>query len=243
MSDNLAKFLDSVVEAGGYTSTRRLRNYTAYSLGDCTGIDKALDIGGGAGILSLYIASQGASKVVLLEPEADGSTSSITNLFRKLQKKVPNGERVEFRDQTFQEFDPGQDRFDLIVSESAINHLNEPACADLKTNPGSYVTYIGYFKRLYDMMNPGGRLVIADCSRYNFFHLLGVTNPFMPTIECEKHQSPYEWTAMCKEVGFVNPKIQWSSYNVLGLPGRVLMGNALVNYFTLSHFKFTMWKP
>ena len=243
MSDNLDGYLNSVVEAGGYGSKYRLHRHLDYLLGDCSGVEKALDIGGGAGLLSLYIASQGADEVVLLEPEGEGSTSAITDLFRRLQERVPNGERVELRNQIFQEYDPGDDKFDLIVCANAINHLNEPACVDLQTNRESYETYMGYFRRLFDMMTPGGRVVISDCSSRNLFRRLGMTNPLMPTIEWEKHQPPRQWVSMFQEAGFVDPKIQWSSYNALGPLGRVLMGNSVVNYMTLSHFKFTMRRP
>jgi hypothetical protein len=65
----------------------------------------------------------------------------------------------------------------------------------------------------------------------------------MPSIEWHKHQSPYLWTSMLAKVGYAQPRIQWSSYHALGALGRLTMGNAIVNFVTLSHFKFTMYKP
>lgn len=242
MQDDLERFYDSVISVGAYSTVRNLRNHTNYLLGQCKGVKNALDIGGGAGILSFYIASLGAQKVTLLEPEGDGSTSQITNVFQKLRALVPRGDRVHLTSGTFQDFEP-EDKFDLVVCANAINHLDEPACVDLRTNPESYATYIGYFERLYSMVSSGGSIVFSDCSPYNFFQLIGVSNPLMPAIEWEKHQSPHQWTTMLHEVGFVNPQIEWSSFNTLGTLGRVMMNNALVNYFTLSHFKFTMTKP
>ena len=243
MSNNLNGFLNSVVEAGGFRSTRRLHNHVQYMLGDVSGVERALDIGGGSGIMSFYLASQGVGEVVCLEPEADGSTDEITRLFRKLQQAVPFGDHVQLVQQTIQDYDPAGRKFDMIASFNAINHLDEEACIDLQINRESYLRYLALFRKLFEMTKRGGRVIMTDCSRYNFFPLIKAKNPLMPSIEWKKHQSPYMWTSMFREVGFVKPRIQWSSYNSLGRAGRILMGNALVNFFTLSHFKFTMYKP
>ena len=100
MLDRQQQFLDSVVEAGGFT---KLYNYTRYRVGDVSGVENALDIGGGAGILSFYIASEGAKRVVCLEPESAGSTDNVTCLFETLKRSVPFGERVELVPRRLQE--------------------------------------------------------------------------------------------------------------------------------------------
>ena len=243
MSNNLQQFLSAVVEAGGHRSERRLKNHVRFMLGDVSGVERALDIGGGSGAMSFYVASQGADEVICLEPEGHGSTNLITKQFHRLQERVPHGDRVLLVRERIQSYEPGQRRFDLIMSFNAINHLDEEACIDLTDNGASYDRYIALFRKLYEMTTSGGRIVITDCSRYNFFQLIKLKNPMMPTIEWHKHQSPYLWTSMLAEVGFVRPRIQWTSYNVLGAPGRLLMGNVIANYLTLSHFKFTMYKP
>lgn len=243
LSENPQIYYETVVRLQGYSSKRRLRYHTKYIIGDVSSVKTALEIGGGAGVLSFYIASQGATKVVCLEPEAAGSTESITRLFRKIQAHLPFGDRVMLEAKTFQDYDPRGETFDFIVLHNSINHLNEDACIDLKTNKDSYEAYMGYFKNLYDMLESGGRLVVADCSPYNLFQALRLRNPFMPTIEWRKHQSPYQWKKMLEKVGFVRPRIQWTAYNSLGLLGPLIMGNPVASYLTISHFKLTLWKP
>lgn len=242
-SENERIYAEAVVRHGKYTNVRRLMNHVRYILGDVSDVECALDIGGGVGILSFYLASQGANKVICLEPEAAGSTEGVTSEFDMLQRDVPNGDRVVLENTTFQRYDPAETKFDYIVSANSINHLNEPACIDLKSNGESYETYLSYFRRIYDMLESGGRFIATDCSRYNLFGDLGLTNPFARDIEWEKHQSPYQWRDMLMEVGFVEPKIQWTAYNVLGSFGRLVMNNPVVSYLMLSHFRLRVQKP
>ena len=226
-----------------YSNVSRLLHHVHYILGDVHGVERGLDIGGGQGILSFYLATHGANSVVCVEPEGEGSTEGVTGIFGQLRQDLPNGDRVHLAQTTFQEYDPGDSTFDYIVTGNAINHLNEPACIDLKTNKNSYDTYIGYFKRIYDMLSSGGRFVATDCSRYSLYPQLGLKNPFMPAIEWEKHQSPYQWRDMLLEVGFVDADIKWTAFNALGAFGRLIMNNPVVSYLTVSHFRLCVRKP
>ena len=243
MPDLHKQYLESVVNAGGYSSQHNLHHFTKFLFDDLSQVKTALDVGGGFGVLSFYLASQGVEDVICLEPMSDGSDSNAVNAFKNLQAAVPNGDLVEPKESTNQDFDPGERKFDLIVCANAINHVEEEACEDLLTNEKSYQIYIEQFNRLFAMLNIGGRFIATDCTRYNFFPQLGIKNPMVPNIEWEKHQSPYQWTKMLQEVGFVSPKIQWKSPNSLGKIGRPIWGNFIANYFTFGHFKFTVWKP
>lgn len=242
-ANNQAAYAAAMVRHGSYTNSVRLMRHLQYVCGSVDGVRSALDIGGGVGSLSFYLASQGAKRVVCIEPEADGSTEGVTSVFDKLREDIPLSENVELARTTFQGYDPGTEKFDLIVAHNSINHLNEPACEDLKSNSQSYETYIGYFERIFDMLESGGRFVALDCSRYNFFDAIGISNPVMPDIEWDKHQSPYMWREMLERVGFVDSAIQWTSFNALGAVGRLLMNNPVVGYILLSHFRLSVRKP
>ena len=242
-ADNERAYIESVVQHGAYSNRYRLSNHVKYVFGDVRGVGKALDIGGGIGILSFYLASQGVSRIVCIEPEADGSTQGVNSVFDDLKADLPFGGNVHLEKTTFQDYDPGDSKFDLIVAHNSVNHLNEPACVDLKDNRESYETYLSYFGAIYDMLEDGGRFIAIDCSRYCLYASLGVTNPFMPDIEWEKHQSPYMWRKMLLETGFVSPSIEWTAFNSLGGLGRLVMNNPLVSYLTVGHFRLSVSKP
>ena len=242
-SNEIERFLDVAVRRGLYGNRRALRNHTSYIFGGVDRFDRCLDIGGGEGLLSFYLAARGGGEVICLEPEADGATAAITAQFAAVAADMGYSDRVSLRHEFFQDFDPAGRRFDLIVSANAINHLDEDACMALGKDPAARARYQALFVRLYELLEPGGWLILSDCTRHNLFPLLGLTNPLMPTIEWHKHQSPYVWRELGRSAGFAEARIQWSSLNRLGRLGRLLMGNAVVNHLTLSHFRLAMRRP
>jgi len=73
---------------------------------------------------------------------------------------------------------------------SSINHLDELACKDLHRNNKSRVNYMNLVRKLYDITNNNGIVLISDCTRYTIWSLLGLKNPLSPSINYEIHQSP-----------------------------------------------------
>jgi 2-polyprenyl-3-methyl-5-hydroxy-6-metoxy-1,4-benzoquinol methylase len=77
--------------------------------------------------------------MVALEPEAAGSEDGGTSRFERLREQLglPS---VELRRQALQEFDPGDERFDVLLLHASINHLDEPATLalahDERARPG-----------------------------------------------------------------------------------------------------------
>lgn len=203
---------------------------------------RVLDIGGGWGLLSFCASYRGAREVLCLEPEAEGSSAGVIETFHKLSKLL-ECDNVKLESVTFQAYEPGGSSFDIIILYNSINHLDEAACINLLKDDASKVIYKEIFLRLHSLLNTGGKLIICDCSRYNFFNLLKIRNPFGPTIEWHKHQSPEVWAGLSGDVGFVNHKVRWSSFNMLRNWGRVLIGNKLMAYFFNSHFCLTVDKP
>jgi hypothetical protein len=130
--------------------------------------------------------------------------------------------------------------FDIAVSHDSINHLNETACSTLHQNHESRAVYVDVFRKLKSILNPGAVVIICDCSRYNFFHSLGVRNPVARKIEWHKHQDPHVWAGILAEAGFTHPVIRWSSFHSLGMVGRMLLGNRIAAYFLHSHFRLTV---
>lgn len=200
---------------------------------------RMLDVGAGDGVYSLYAAAAGAERVVALEPEAAGSSAGVAQKFGRMAK-LSALDSTELVSGSFQEFDPEGERFDVLFLHSSVNHLDEPACIALHTDPRARQTYRALFAKLADMSADGARLIVCDVTRRNLFARLPFKNPVQPNIEWEKHQSPTQWARLLGEVGFLEPRLRWSSFNTLRTPGRLLFGNRVAAWFLLGSFCLTM---
>jgi SAM-dependent methyltransferase len=199
-----------------------------------------LDIGGGHGIATLYSALLGA-EAVLLEPELDGSSRGMIADFKRAQQELDLLEKSTHLPLTFQEFvsDPNwsERRWDIVVLSNSINHLDEDATIHVQTSQESRVRMMQNLFALSQIVKPGGRLVITDCMRRNFWADINRISPFAPSIEWHKHQDPKVWIDLLGQVGFTKFSIQWSKfrrYRFMGLP---IFSNRVVAYFTDSHFR------
>ncbi len=201
-----------------------------------------LDIGGGSGLYSLYAAFKGAKKVVCIEPESEGSRSGVQEKFSKLQN-ILGLSNVTLIPITFQLYESENESFDLILLHNSINHLNETACINLLINAESKVIYQSILSKLFRLSRKNAKLIICDCSRYNYYHWLNIRNPYAETIEWHKHQKPEVWVIMLRLAGFTNPKIRWKSLDKWKNIGKFLTGNKWMSYFIHSHFCISMVKP
>ena len=227
---------------GEYSNAQRLR-FHMEGVFDQVGLEgkRVLDIGAGKGLHGFYAAAMGAAQVLCLEPEAAGSQAGrMIAAFHKLQSALPFGHQVRLLPVTFQQFGPETAAYDVILLHDSINHLDENACIRLQCDAAAQESYRVLFRKMAQLMTRNGTLIVADCSRYNFFPLLGFRNPLAPQVEWEKHQSPAVWTALLAAVGFGHPRVCWTSPNRLGKVGRIALGNRFAGYFLLSHFRMTM---
>jgi len=236
------RYLDTVVREGYFSSKENARFYLNYLFQDISLNGRSmLDIGGGSGWLSLYAACMGAKPVICLEPELEGSRKGESDKFKRLSETL-SLDSVSFQSVTFQDFDPCDQTFDIILLHNSINHLDEEACINLQHSDNARNRYKSLFQKLSELAGPGTKLIICDCSRYNLFALLRLKNPFAPTIEWHKHQSPKYWSKMLFDFGFVNPRIRGTSPSQLRIIGRFLFGNRFASYFLISHFCLVMDK-
>lgn len=198
-----------------------------------------LDIGAGDGLYSLYTVGAGAAELVALEPEVAGSSSGMRERFERSAKRL-GARSVELRAETFQEFDPRDKRFNVVLSHSSINHLDETACIALDSDDAARDTYRRLFAKLAAMCEPGASLVVCDCSNRNLFAHLPIRNPVARYIEWEKHQPPEVWIDLLREAGFEKPRVWWASFNTLRKPGQILLGNRPAAWMLQSAFGLTM---
>ncbi len=197
---------------------------------------KVLDIGGGIGLTSFYAAINGAAMVDLVEPLEAGSGNVNLNKYYTLRQFLPEASRkIQLHRKIFQEFTPPI-KYDIVILHNSINHLDENACINLLKDTKSYGIYKSLIKKIYDLMNNYGTVIIADCSNKNFFYKIGLKSPLVKEIEWEKHHTPETWISIFKEVGFQDLRLIWTSPKQLRMIGSIFLSNKFIAYFLFSHF-------
>ncbi|UCG52465.1 MAG: class I SAM-dependent methyltransferase [Candidatus Latescibacterota bacterium] len=233
----------SVLETLGIVSSER---YARSQLEDLFGgIDldnkRVLDIGGGSGVYSFYAACMGAKEVICLEPEADGSMGDEFEVYDRLRSTLDRV-TVKIDTRTIQEYGNDRGKFDVILMHASINHLDETACINLLEDKSSWEKYRRLLSLVSELAAPGARLIVCDCSRYNFFAFLRIKNPLVPAIEWHKHQAPEVWARLLEEVGFCDPEIRWEPLYRFRKIGRLFLANKVASYFLKSVFCLRMTK-
>jgi 2-polyprenyl-3-methyl-5-hydroxy-6-metoxy-1,4-benzoquinol methylase len=201
---------------------------------------EVLDVGAGAGVFSAYMSVMGANQVLALEPLLNGSRPEKMAAASDAILQQTGIDNVTFKDDTFQSFDPGSKKFDVVLMHSTVNHLDEDACVKLHHEEAACDVYRNIFQKLRQLLRPGGHAILTDCSRYNFFGMLGLKNVLAPTINWKYHQSPYLWRKLMEEAGFQRHSLRWTSPTHFGRIGTLALTNRFASFFLKSHFKLVM---
>ena len=226
-----------------YTKPKNLLNHIEYIFSGYDFQDKrVLDIGGGCGLLSFWALLNGASHVVLLEPEFEGSTSGIISNIKSNSESLGISHCFDHYCLTIQDFLANSSDnffFDCVVYANSVNHINESAVQNFLKDSGSRNFFIDHFSQLAKIaIDSNSRLFLSDCSRYNLFSQLPFVNPLMPAIEWDKHLSPSQWSGILAETGYSNFNLKWFSPN--SFPSiSPLISNKYLNYLTFSHFSLS----
>lgn len=167
-----------------------------------------LDIGCGEGVFCIWAALRGAQEVTGLDHLAHDTSEShkgfqaMTEELALPQARIAHGR--------IQEYNGAENAFDLVLSVSSINFLDEKSCMRLRESPLAVMAYEKIFRRVARVMKPGGKLIILDAAHHNFFGDLGFSNPFSPYVEWLKHQQPEYWAGLLETCGFGRAKIRWT---------------------------------
>ena len=168
-----------------------------------------LEIGCGEGSLCLWACLQGAKEVVGLEAHP-GDAHPVTShrAFQSNSNQVDPSPR-NISPCTFASYTPGDRKFDIVLSMASINQLDEESCIRLLESRQAVRAYEGIFRRVARIMKPGGKLIIVDAGRRNFFDDLGLRNPMLPCVEWFKHQEPEDWISLLQNCDFGLPLVAW----------------------------------
>ena len=228
-------------------AAERYRNYpsSARAIFDChqtfKGIDlsgkRFLEIGAGAGIHSAYASILGAERVVAIEPAVAGSNDKEVQALPQVIEFVGLS-NVEVRGTTLQDFETSES-FDVVLMHNSVNHLDEGMCGVLHCQEAARKVYRDIFAKIVQMTASNSQIIISDCSRYNFFSLIGLRSPFASTITWGLHQSPRIWAKLFDEVGVRREALDWTLPYPLRYLGP-LLNNSVAAYFLLSHFRLVM---
>jgi SAM-dependent methyltransferase len=200
-----------------------------------------LDVGAGDGPFTCYMALQGAAHVVALEPELDGADAGPRAVLQDRIRRF-GLTNVSCLRETLQSFPPGVQRFDLILAHNVVNHLDEAAVVIMHRDAAARARFQGLIRRLFDLLKPGGLLVMADCARANLFGSLGLRHPLAPSIEWHKHQNPSVWMALLAAAGFDPPELHWTYPRRLRWAG-ALLDNRYAAFALESHFVLHATRP
>ena len=203
------------------------------------------EVGCGRGDMAIYLALNGARRVVGLEPSAGGSSPLHESvLLRRLDAlQLNNLTFLPIRIEDYQ-FEP--ESFDLVFSINVVEHIYGTRLP-LDEDPEAKAHHARVFRDIYNrMLRPGGYLVIANCSRESIWSFLGQYNipallPGTKTIGWEWHQKPEVWEALAKENGFEAVRVHWYvPYVLRSVPS--IAGNRLFQYFTWASYIVTATK-
>lgn len=237
----LEEFLHEAVRQGSAKSIERLsfRCEEVFSDISLPGIS-LLEIGAGPGNFCFWAALHGAREVVALEPEAAGSTSGSSRKFQQMLHLSGLKNVTLFR-RTIQQYEPAKARYDVALSYNSIEHLDEEAVQRLQSDPDSREVYQVILRKIAQSLKPGGRFIIYNVGRTNLWPLLGLHNPFAPTIEWHIHQDPSLWRTLLLDSGFDRVDTGWELKYSLRHMGP-LVSNCLFTFFTDSMFRLVAWR-
>lgn len=174
---------------------------------------RTLDIGCGAGTLSLYLASKGHEVLGI-----DISSKAIKECERS--KDELGFENIKFKQFNFPDNFP-KEKFDIVIFTEVIEHLKDGKKA---------------LSTINSLLNPNGIMILSTPSNKAPLHRIGLTKEFDIKVGHVKRYSLNEITGMIVDAGFVVRKI----YLTEGILRNFLFVNPiagkLVRY--LNHFDF-----
>lgn len=198
-----------------------------------------LEIGSGRGLLSLYCAASGAERVVSIEPELEGSVSGVVATQRK-RIQAMELQNIELRTEDFHQTNLADEKFDIIVLYSVLNHLYETP-ENARHSRSAFDNYVDIARRLHSLLRSGGTLIASDACRYCIWTQLrriGYPTSWcleQRTIHWRIHQQPNVWKNIFRSAGFDHFAVRYP------VPFRLryfrwFLENAVANFAIMGSF-------
>lgn len=200
---------------------------------------RVLEVGSGRGLRTVFMALLGADLVVSMEPELAGSRRGVVAL-QEARIRDLGLSNVTLLKQDFNVWQPAGREFDVLVSESSINHLFESPYHALRHTP-TYHTYLSICRKMHAALRSGGVAVITDASRYFFFALAkgaGVKPPWRSkavSANWRIHQNAGVWKRILEDAGFSSVSIAYAVPYQMRHLGR-LVDNPMGNFLLFGKF-------
>ena len=175
---------------------------------------RILEIGSGKGLAAMFMGLQGAAKVVSMEPGLAGSRSGVLAVQQHRIAALGLGDVSELLDADFNAWEPRGRRFDIVVSQSSINHLYESRYHALRHRE-TYDRYLAICRKVRSVLDDEGVFCVSDASRYGFFAMtkhFGVVRPWARTrisINWRIHQNAGVWRRILLEAGFSRVEVDY----------------------------------
>lgn len=201
---------------------------------------RILEIGSGRGLTTMFLALQGAATVVSMEPGLAGSRSGLQSIQQRRIDALGLQGIVELIDADFNLWDAGDRRFDVIVSESSINHLYESPHHALEHRE-THDRYKAIWQHVHTLLAPGGVFCVSDACRFGFFSMTkqyGIRRPWdgkRLTTNWRIHQNPGVWSLIAREAGFTSTEVDYPLPYPLRQLGP-LVANPAANFFLRARF-------
>lgn len=247
MNQKEKELLTFIAEKHGIDFVKRLKYYFDLHFGAFDIRNRAiLEIGAGNGYLSALCLMRGASKVIALEPESEGSIKGVNHDFATLLKHVKIDGAMEYLTIDLDNFLATRPKqtFDYILMCNVINHIYENAVTKLHLSESEKERnlYIKTFEKLYGLLNYNGTLLVSDSGRYNLWNSMGMRFPACPTIDWNKHQDPDVWNILISKARFTSLTIDWLPLYKLrhlrAIVSRKIVAQCLNSYFLITAKKF-----
>lgn len=197
---------------------------------------RALDVGAGWGRHTLYFSASGATHVIALEPELDGSSSGVAVTLQEAIER-DNFQNIELRKEDFRTAEFPGNAFDVVLMHAVVNHLHQTE--EIITS-GSQLEalYAKLFAKTHRLLKKDGVLIISDANRHNIGRLLagiGLKNRLQPQINWRLHQTPRVWQRLLRLAGFRRFElIYYTPFALRHCPW--LWGNRLIDFMTYGMF-------